>query len=63
MLRLSSLESLNWNAELRPITFSPGNCPSAVIRSSEIPSEKYCWLASPLSFASGSTAMEAATGA
>jgi hypothetical protein len=42
MLRLSSLESLNWNAEPRPITFSPGNCPSAVIRSSEIPSEKYC---------------------
>jgi len=60
MVRLSSFESRNWNAEVRPITFSPGNCDSAVIRSSEIPSEKYCWLASPLSFASGSTAMEAA---
>jgi len=34
-----------------------------VIRSSEIPSETYCWAASPLSFASGSTAMEAAFGA
>ena len=53
MLRLSSYESRNWNAEVRPITFSPGNCESAVIRSSEIPSETYCWLASPLSFASG----------
>ena len=62
MLRLSSFESRNWNAEVRPITFSFGNCESAVIRSSDIPSEKYCSLGSPLSFASGSTAMEAAPG-
>ena len=58
MVLLSSFESRNWNEEVRPITFSPGNCESAVIRSSDNPSEKYCWLASPLSFASGSTAME-----
>ena len=63
MVLLSSFEFLNWNEEVRPMTFSPGNCESAVIRSSEIPSEKYCWLASPLSFVSGSTAIEAAAGA
>ena len=60
MLRLSSFESRNLNAEEGPITFRPWSCESAVIRSSEIPSEKYCSLASPLSFASGNTAIEAA---
>ena len=61
MLRLSSFESRNWNAEPRPITLSFGNCESAVIRSSDIPSEKYCWLAS-LSFMNGSTAIDCGAG-
>lgn len=58
MLRLSSLVSRNWKEDVRPITLRFGNCDSAVIRSSEIPSEKYCWLASSLSFPSGSTAID-----
>jgi len=40
------------------MTFSPGNCPSAVIRSSEMPSEKYCLARLSTFIASGSTAME-----
>ena len=62
MLRLSSFVSRNWNEEVLPITLSPGNCDRAVIRSSDSPSEKYCWLASALSFANGSTAMECGGG-
>src|SRR5215472_16291608 len=63
MLRLSSLESRNWKEEMRPMTLSPGNCESAEIRSSEIPSEKYACFLSPLMFTNGRTATECAGGA
>ncbi len=55
---LESLLPRNWNAELRLITFRPANCDSALIRSSESPSEKYCWSFWPLSLANGSTATD-----
>src|SRR5215469_15708502 len=45
------------------MTLSPGNCESAVIRSSEIPSEKYSCFLSPLMFTNGRTATECAGGA
>src|SRR5574338_670971 len=58
MTLLLSLLSRNWNAELRLMTFKPANCDSALIRSSDKPSEKNCSSALPLSLANGNTATD-----
>ena len=62
MAWLPSRLSRNWNEELRPITRRPSIRDSAMMKPSERPSEKYCWASSPLSLASGSTAIERSPG-
>ena len=47
---LSSLRSRKRNEEVRPVTFNPGNFDSAVMRSSDRPSEKYSCSLSALGF-------------
>ena len=51
---------LNWNAKARPTTRKSEVFGSAPLISSVIPSEKNSWLASPVTFAKGKTAMEIA---
>jgi hypothetical protein len=50
-------------AELRAITNNHSNLDSAVVRSSEMPSEKYSWAWSSDMLSKGSTAIEGLAGA
>src|SRR5262249_4679683 len=56
------LRPLNENADVRAATCSPGSCASALMISSEMPSEKYSFSASPLMLANGNTAIDLALG-
>ena len=57
-MRTSSFLPLNWNDEVRAITFGSGECARWSISSSERPSEKYSWSFFSLMSTNGRTAID-----
>src|SRR3984885_5533999 len=58
IVRTSSFLPLNWNDEVRAITFKSAECARWSISSSDRPSEKYSWSFFSLMSTNGSTAID-----